>query len=160
MFYNSYMQPRPAPKAAAGDSPQAGSWSLGDRKWTKAPACRESADGSQHMLRGAPAPLLLQTRCAGRNKRLWNEQASDCPWSACRSRFSFLTMISSDKSTHPNPAARSSTKLSNTIFSPSRSLWLLMASCISRTLVLRAGESCICPFLPTKTTSSSESSSD
>lgn len=147
------MQPRPAPKAAAEDSPQAGSWSLGDRKRTKAPACRESADGSQHTLRGAPAPLLSQTRCAGRNKRLWNEQASDC-------HLVSMMIIISNKLTHPNPAARSSTKLSNTIFSPSRSLWQLMASCISRTLVLRAGESCICPFLPTKTTSSSESSSD
>ena len=148
------------PKAAVEGFPQAGSWPPDDTTTTKAPAGLESADGSQRMLRGALAPLLSPTRCAGRNKRLWNEQASDCPWSACRSRFSFLTMISSDKSTHPNPAARSSTTLSNTIFSPSRSLWVLMASCISRTLVLRAGESCICPFLPTKTTSSSESSSD
>lgn len=154
------MQPRPAPKAAAEGFPQAGSCSLDDTKMTKAHAGQGPVDGSQHTLRGAPAPLLSQTRCAGRNTRLWNEQASDCPWSACCSHPSFLIRISSGKFTHPNPAARSSTKLSNTIFSPSRSLWVLMASCISRTLVLRAGESCICPFLPTKTTSSSESSSD
>ena len=148
------------PKAAVEGFPQAGSWSLDDTKRTTVHAGQGSADGSQHKPRGAPAPLLSQTRCAGRNTRLWNEQASDCPWSACHPHSSFLIISSSNLFTHPNPAARSSTKLSNTIFSPSRSLWVLMASCISRTLVLRAGESCICPFLPTKTTSSSESSSD